>query len=197
MLIVGVTGGIGSGKSTVCNIIAALGYPIYNADIEAKNLTNSHPKIIEGLTSLFGNDIYVDGKLDRSRVGDKVFKNKELLNQLNNIIHPVVANHFQEWVANQSIHQLVFKEAAILFESGANKQVDKVIAVLAPQSLRVERVCKRDNVTKESVISRISNQLSEKDLVSLSDYSINNDEKELLVPQIMNIVTNLLIVIKD
>jgi dephospho-CoA kinase len=197
MLIVGITGGIGSGKTTVCNVFHALGYPIYNADIEARNLTNSHPNIVKGLISIFGNNIYVDGILDRARVSSQVFNNTELLSKLNGVIHPVVANHFQEWITKHSNSPLVFKEAAILFESGANKKVDKVIAVIAPKNIRIQRVCNRDGVKEESVIQRISNQMAEKEMIALSDFVINNDEKELLLPQILKIVTTLMNDIKD
>lgn len=192
MLRVGITGGIGSGKSTVCQIISAMGYPVYNADIEARKLTNSHPSIINGLTSLFGSDIYVNGELNRKRVGQLVFADKTLLQQLNSVIHPVVAAHFENWVKANQNHRLVFKEAAILFESGAYKQVDKTVVVFAPDELRIKRVCLRDGIFEDEVQSRMANQMPQKHLVSKADYVINNTEQQLLVPQVIELVGVLL-----
>lgn len=192
MLRVGITGGIGSGKSTVCQIISAMGYPIYNADVEARELTNSHPIIIKRLTSLFGSDIYVKGELNRKRVGQLVFSDKALLQQLNSVIHPVVAEHFEEWVASNQYHKLVFKEAAILFESGAYKQVDKTVVVFAPDELRIKRVCLRDGISEAEVQNRMDNQMPQEELMSKADYVIRNTEEELLFPQIIRLIEVLL-----
>lgn len=192
MLRVGITGGIGSGKSTVCQIISAMGYPVYNADIEAKKLTNQNADIIRGVSSIFGKDIYVSGELDRKRVGQLVFANKDLLERLNSVIHPVVSAHFEEWIKSNSNHTLLFKEAAILFESGAYKQVDKSVVVWAENSLRVERVCKRDGVSEEVVKQRMYNQMPQEELVKRADYVINNNEDTLLTTQVVELIDKLL-----
>jgi dephospho-CoA kinase len=192
MLKIGVTGGIGSGKSLVCKIISSMGYPVYNADEEAKNLTNSHPAIVSNVKSLFGDDIYSDGELNRKKVADLVFNNSDLLQKLNAIIHPVVAEDFREWVSKNSHHQLIFHEAAILFESGAYKHVDKTVAVWATQEQRIERVCSRDGVSRKDVLNRIANQIGEDELLSRSDFVIKNTELELLTPQIVMLIDNLL-----
>ena len=193
MLRVGVTGGIGSGKSLVCQIIGNMGYPVYNADLEARNLTNTHPFIVSEIKKLFGERIYQKGSLNRKSLAKKVFSNAGLLSKLNDIVHPIGAEHFLKWVDENSNSKLVFKEAAILFESGAFKQVDKTVAVWAPIDLRVERVCKRDGISKADVLQRMYNQISEEELLSRADYVIKNDEKELLVPQIYNLVEQLLL----
>ncbi|MGQ1784963.1 dephospho-CoA kinase [Saccharicrinis sp. GN24d3] len=192
MIKVGVTGGIGSGKTTVCNIFKTLNVPVYSADQEARYLTDSHPDIIAGVKALFGADIYVNGQLDRKKVGSLVFANKELLTGLNNIVHPVVARHFKDWLAHNQHHPYILKEAAILFESGANKHVDKVIMVTAPRDIRVRRVMRRDNFTEKEVIGRMNNQMSEKEKVSWSDYVIRCNDKELVIPQVLEIHKSLL-----
>ncbi|PKP35658.1 MAG: dephospho-CoA kinase [Bacteroidetes bacterium HGW-Bacteroidetes-15] len=192
MLKVGITGGIGSGKSLVCKIISSLGYPVYHADAEAKKLTKSHPQIISAMKKLFGEDIYIDGELNRKRVGELVFNDSPLLQKLNGIIHPVVAQDFCNWVSNNSQSRLVFKEAAILFESGAYKQVDTIVAVWAPKDLRISRVCKRDGVSFEEVLKRINNQMEDEELISRSNYVIRNYQDELLTPQVVSLIDTLL-----
>lgn len=192
MLRVGITGGIGSGKSMVCRVISAMGYPVYVADQWARQLTNSHPHIVSAVTELFGSDIYQDGELNRKRVGQMVFANKQLLDKLNSIIHPVVGQHFEEWVHKNSAHKLVFKEAAVLFESGAHRQVNKVVAVWAPNTLRIERVCRRDGIAKEEVENRMANQMPQDELLKRSDFIIKNNEVQLLTPQVVELINNLL-----
>jgi dephospho-CoA kinase len=192
MLRVGITGGIGSGKSLVCNIIGTMGYPVYNADFEARVLTDTHPQIIDGVKSLFGNSIYIEGKLDRKRVAAEVFVNKLLLERLNSIIHPVVAEHFENWARGKSGHKLVFKEAAILFESGAYKQVDKSIVVYASDDIRIKRVCQRDGISELEVKNRIANQIPQDQIIGRADFVIKNDEDKMLVPQVVEIINILL-----
>lgn len=193
MLKIGVTGGIGSGKSLVCDIISKMGYPVYNADSEARNLTNTHPIIVSEIKKLFGDRIYLKGNLNRKGLAKKVFSNARLLEKLNAIVHPVVAEHFSQWVLDNSKSKLVFKEAAILFESGAFKQVDLVVAVWAPVDIRIDRVCKRDGITKVDVLQRMYNQINEDELLGRADYVIKNDEKALLVPQINSLIEQLLL----
>ena len=187
---VGITGGIGSGKTTVCKVIEALGYPVYYADLEARKIIETDSDVILAISNLFGNDIYSSGKLDRQRLASLVFNNKELLAKLNAIVHPAVARHFQVW-ANSSSSSIIFKEAAILFESGLNKLLDKTILVVAPEQVRLQRVIDRDKISVDNVKSRMANQATQDELIKLADYLINNDGKELVTPQLIRIIENL------
>lgn len=184
---VGITGGIGSGKSTVCKTLEMLGFPVYFADIEARKITENNPEVIAAISGLFGTDIYVSGNLNRKRVASMVFNDKLLLEQLNSIVHPAVANHFDMWVA-KSESSIVFKEAAILFESGAYKQLNKNVVVIAPETVRINRVINRDAVTFDDVKKRMANQFPQEKLIAMADYVIDNDCDKLIVPQILCIV---------
>lgn len=175
MKIVGLTGGIGSGKTTVANMFAAYGVPIYNSDIEAKNLTASSLKIREQLTALLGKEIYRENILDRALMANLIFNDSELLQKTNAIIHPEVRAHFQNWV-NQQKAPYVIKEAAILYESGAYKFCDATIMVTAPEETRIERVIQRDSVSRDQVMARIRNQWSEERKLLLADFVILNQE---------------------
>lgn len=174
MKIVGLTGGIGSGKTTVTKMFAELGIPVYNSDIEAKKITNTSQTIHTELISILGEETYKDGTLDRKFMAGKIFNNKELLQKVNAIIHPKVADHFKKWVTQQS-SPYVIKEAAILFESGSNAQCDLVILVTASEQERIRRVMGRDNISKEEVQARMNNQWSDSEKVKLSDFVIQND----------------------
>lgn len=187
---VGVTGGIGSGKSTVCKIIETLGYPVYNADIEAKKITENDPLVISSIANIFGNDIYLSGKLDRKRLSLLVFSNSDLLKKLNTIVHPAVAKHFDNW-AKSTNSPIVFKETAILFESGAYKQLDKSVIVVAPVETRIRRVVDRDGVTSDEVRMRMANQFPEDKLIELANYIIVNDGAKLILPQVLELIENL------
>lgn len=175
MKIVGITGGIGSGKTTVAKMFAALDVPVYYADDEAKKLMNSSPIIRESLISLLGEETYKDGILDRKFMADKIFNDKILLEMANAIIHPQVAEHFKSWVADQN-HPYVLKEAAILYESGSYKQCDKVILVTAPKEIRILRVMERDNVSREEVEARMKNQWDDSEKEKLADFILHNDQ---------------------
>lgn len=191
MLKVGITGGIGSGKTYICKIIERLGYPVYNADVRAKELTNSNSNIKSAVKSLFGKGIYVNGKLNRSAVAKLVFENSTLLEKLNRIIHPEVQNDFETWANSNSDYSIVFKEAAILFESGMYKLMDANILVTAPLNIRIGRVMERDGVSKNDVLKRISNQFSDEEKLKLANYTIVNDGKVLVLPQIINVINEL------
>lgn len=185
MIKVGITGGIGSGKSTVCKIFESLGIPVYYADQQARSLSDHHPEIIKGVKHLFGDDIYTDDQLNRKKVGELVFVNKKLLNSLNQIIHPVVAQHFENWLKINAKAPYIMKEAAILFESGAYKQVDKIITVSSPKELRLTRVMERDRLSKEEVERRMLNQMDEAEKIKKSDFVINNNDIDLVVTQVL------------
>ena len=173
MKVIGLTGGIGSGKTLVSNLFAELGVPVYISDVEAKKLMHSNKEVKTAVTALFGEEAYYKGQLNRKFIAEKVFSDKSLLEKLNAIVHPAVAKHFEAWKKMQT-SDFVIKEAAILFETGGNKNCDKVILVTAPKAIRIKRVIKRDNVSEESVKQRMNNQWSDNRKEKLSDYIINN-----------------------
>ena len=187
---VGIAGGIGSGKTTVCNVIEALGYPVYYADAEAKKISETDRLVISAISNLFGADIYISGRLDRKRLASLVFNSKVLLSKLNAIVHPAVAEHFEMWVSKTN-SPIVFKEAAILFESGLYKMLDRNILVIAPEDVRLKRVVDRDNTGVDDVKKRMLNQSPQNELIKLADYIINNDGIELIMPQLLSIIDNL------
>lgn len=172
--IIGLTGGIGSGKSTVANYIASKGIPVYIADDEAKRLMESD-EIKQKIQSLFSESIFnKDQTLNRKRIAELVFNNPSKLQKLNAVVHPLVHQHFKNWAKEHENFPFVIKEVAILFETGGNKQCDKVILITAPEDLRIERACNRDNVDRETVLNRMKNQLPEAEKELLSDYVIHN-----------------------
>lgn len=189
MLKVGITGGIGSGKSTIAQLFTMWGYPVYSADVRSKWLINNDQQVKEDLINTFGKEIYKE-ELDRKALAAIVFSDKEALSQLNNITHPAVEQDFNEWCTKQE-SSIVFKEAAILFESNTHKSVDKVICVTAPEITRVQRVMKRDNASAKEVMSRIANQWPEDEKIKLSDFVIYADEKRLVITQALDIIEQL------
>ncbi|MFT4681816.1 MAG: dephospho-CoA kinase [Flavobacteriales bacterium] len=190
MTIIGITGGIGSGKSSVCEVIGKLGYPVYNSDVAAKRLMHSDASLIRVIKLEFGVSIYKDDKLDRNALADVVFKNPDKLKSLNAEVHPAVARDFEEWCLAQKT-EMVFKEAAILFETGGDKQMDKTILIHAPMQERIERVIKRDGVTEDAILSRMTNQWSDERKIPLADYVIENHSDHLIIPQILEVVKGL------
>ncbi|MFK8102283.1 MAG: dephospho-CoA kinase [Saprospiraceae bacterium] len=188
MLKVGITGGIGSGKTTVCKIFETLGIPVYYADDRAKMLMVEDPVIVKKLKELFGEDAYFpDQTLNRAHLSTLVFQDKTLLQQLNAIIHPAVHQDGLQWQAAQKEVPYTLKEAAILFESGSYKTMDKVITVFANKKLRIARVKKRDQLTTAQVEARISKQMPEREKKKLADFIINNSGHRQLIPQIWKI----------
>lgn len=188
MLKVGITGGIGSGKSTVCNIFAQLGVPVFNADSAAKQLMQTDSELASALKISFGDDVFnSENELNRKKLAGIVFADKNKLSLLNNLVHPAVAKDFDKWTQIHPGASYVLKEAAILFESGANKGLDYVITVSAPEELRFKRVMKRDTANLEQVKSRAQNQLEEEERNKLSDFTLVNDEQQLLLPQVLKL----------
>jgi dephospho-CoA kinase len=192
--IIGLTGGIGSGKSTIANYIASKGIPVYIADEEAKKLMQL-PEVITSVQSIFSENVLDEfGKLDRKKIADLVFNSPTQLTQLNNIVHPLVKNHFIEWLKIHSNTPYVIKEVAILFETGGNTACDKVIVVTAPEEIRIERAMKRDNVSKETIVSRMNNQLPESEKITKSDFIIHNidlNKTFIQVDEILKILSKL------
>jgi dephospho-CoA kinase len=192
--IIGLTGGIGSGKSTIANYIASKGIPVYIADEEAKKLMEL-PEVITSVKAIFEENVLNEfGKLDRKKIADLVFNSPTQLTQLNNIVHPLVKNHFIEWLKIHSNAPYVIKEVAILFETGGNTACDKVIVVTAPEEIRIERAMKRDNVSKETIVSRMNNQLPESEKITKSDFIIHNTDLNktfIQVDEILKILSKL------
>jgi dephospho-CoA kinase len=190
---IGITGNIGSGKTTVCKIFETLGIPVYYADIEAKRLMIENTHVVEKIKLLFGLKAYLeDGSLDRKYISEVVFNNPQVLSKLNYIVHPAVREDSERWAKAQKGAAYVLKEAALLVESESYKDLDKLIVVTAPIETRIQRVMKRDHVNKEAVLAREKNQMSEDKKIELADYKINNDGTEALIPQIHKIHQELL-----
>ena len=183
MILAGLTGNIGSGKTTVSRLFTMFGVPVYHADEKGKQFLG-HDEVTAQVISLFGRGILANGQeIDRKKLAAVVFGDKEKLSKLNEIIHPMVRADFRQWVDKQKGHPYAIQEVAILFESGLAGDFDKIVLVTAPESLRIGRVCKRDGVDEESVRQRIRHQWSEEDKIPLSDYVIQNDESSLLIDQ--------------
>lgn len=195
MIQVGITGGIGSGKSTVCAIFERLGTPVYYTDIRAKQLMQDDAQLIAEIKKLFGSEAYhPDGELNRAYIANIVFDNEEKLLQLNGLVHPAVKKDYQSWasiLANNG-YPYCIKEAALLVETGSYKDLDKLIVVTAPLEDRISRVMARDQATRELVMKRIAAQIPEEEKVSLADYVIVNDKVMDLMPSVTTIHTQLL-----
>jgi dephospho-CoA kinase len=190
--IIGLTGGIGSGKTTVANYFKELGIPVYIADVEGKKITES-PKILKAIKAAFGSAVFDEERLNRQKVSQIVFNDSEKLKQLNSIIHPEVEKHFMNWVNNHSNFPLVVKETALLFESGSYKKCDFVITVIAPLEDRINRVIKRDAITRENVLKRIDNQWSDEDRIRNSHYIIDNTDRKTIERQVKEILKKITI----
>ncbi|ASV31991.1 dephospho-CoA kinase [Maribacter cobaltidurans] len=177
MKIVGLTGGIGSGKTTVAKMFAELGVPVYNSDLEAKKLMHSSKTIRNKLKILFGESAYLDGKLNRGYIAKSVFNDQDLLKALNGIVHPAVRRHFKKWCKKQD-HSYVIQETALLFENRAQDLYDKIILVVAPKEVRIDRLLERDQSTREDILARMENQLEDKEKIPLADFIIKNTNLE-------------------
>lgn len=185
MIKVGITGGIGSGKTTVCHLFETFGVPVFYADDAAKTLLHKNVKVISAVKKLFGKNIYdTDGNLKRSEVAALVFNNKRLLKDYNTIVHPAVFKAFDNWLKINKGHPYCIKEAALLFESGAYKELDTIITVTAPKAVRIQRIMKRDGASRKQVISRMENQWTEQERKAKADFRISNDGNHLLIPQV-------------
>jgi dephospho-CoA kinase len=187
---IGITGGIGSGKSTICRMFQAFGVPVYFSDLRAKKLINSNIQIIEYYKSLFGDDIYNNGVLNTKEVGQKLFCNPNLVKEVQEFIHPIVRKDFSDWVSLQHSN-IVINEAAVLFEGGGNLFMDEVITVIAPIDLRISRVVKRDGLSNEEILNRIKNQWCDEKKAALSSYVIVADDKQMVIPQVLNIYNDI------
>ena len=183
--LIGITGGIGSGKSTVSDILKHLGYKIYNSDIRAKELIRGSV-IKDKLVNAFGDKILKNDKLDKKLLSEIIFENKSALKNINSIIHPEVKKDFKNWVKKNSKNKILFKESALLFESGTYNDLDKTILIIADKDLRILRVLERDkNRSKKEIESIINNQISEKEAIKCADVIIENNQKKMLLPKVI------------
>jgi dephospho-CoA kinase len=186
---IGITGGIGSGKSLVCKIFACLGVPVYDADSHAKELMTTDGILVSDIKKEFGVLSYsVDGGLNREYLSKQVFNDPERLRTLNRLVHPRVGVDFRKWVDRKKRHPYVLKEAALLYEAGSYESLDKIIVVYANEALRVQRVLKRDpHRTADQVMAIIKNQMPEEEKLERADFTILNDESTLLIPQVLSL----------
>ena len=191
-MIVGITGGIGCGKSVVSKIIGLMGYPVYDSDKNAKKIVDESDEIRVGLISRFGTEIYNGTKLNRKLLAEKIFSDNEARSFVNSLIHPAVLKDFIRWSELKLKKvDVVFIESAILFESGFNKYVDKILLVISTDKLRIERIRKRDNALISEIRKRIQSQIPQKELIKKSDFIIKNDEKRSLLQQIRLFLENI------
>ena len=188
---IGITGGIGAGKSLVAEIIKAMGYPVYNSDERAKELTESNPKIKEGLIHLFGEEIYQNDTLNKFALAQAIFSDDSLREKVNALIHPIVREDFNLWALAQN-NSLVFNESAILFETGSFKNFDAIILVYAPKELRIKRIMKRDNCSENEVLKRMNSQFSDEEKYQLTEFRVLNDEQTPLLEQVEQIILSFL-----
>lgn len=191
MKIIGLTGGIGSGKSTIAKMFEALGVPVYYADLEAKKLMNSSEHIKSQLISVFGNEVFDQKGLNRAFVANIVFKDPDKLHVLNDIVHPEVEKHFKNWIKDQK-YFYVIQENAIIFENNKQKNFDAIITVTAPESVKINRVIERDKVSKQQVLDRMQNQLKDNYKMKRSTYIIHNNDLQQSKNEVFRIHQELL-----
>jgi dephospho-CoA kinase len=186
MLRIGITGGIGSGKSTVAGILSVLGIPVYNSDDASKRLMAEDENLKRNIIASFGESSYVNGTLNRKYLAAQVFEDSKKLALLNSLVHPATINDARQWMEKQkSVY--VIKEAALIFESGSNEFLDFVIGVQSPRELRIERALKRDNVTREEIEARMKLQMDEDEKMKKCNFIIVNDEQQMLIPQVLSL----------
>ena len=186
MLKVGITGGIGSGKSVVCRVFKTLGIPVFNADESARYLMEHNADLIASIKKIFGADIYIDGKLNSNKLASIVFTDQIKLQELNGLVLPATIAYAHEWREKQTASYTI-KEAAIFFESGTDKEMDVMIGVTAPLEIRINRAILRSGLSREEVLSRIAKQMDESEKMKLCDYVIVNDDTTAILPQILAI----------
>jgi len=188
MQIIGLTGGIGSGKTTVAKLFEMLGIPVFYADLEAHRI-RSQPEISEQIVQHFGEKILTEGQIDKRKLADLVFTNSDTLEWLNNLLHPLVKAEFEKWCDIQKEHnpKFVIMEAALIFEANFEHLFNQIIVVDAPENLRIERIMKRENTSKEAVLQRISKQMSADEKRQRADIVIHNDEQHSLIEQVAKI----------
>ncbi len=188
MLKIGITGGIGSGKSMLCDLLLSMGYPVYNSDYESKRLCNESTELKAALINAFGKEIYLQGNLNKTLFASIIFNDSKKLLIANELIHPAVREDFSKWAEKQK-NAIVFIESAILFDSELINHIDKSITITASEELRVQRVVNREQTSEDTVLERIKNQLSENERLQKADYIIYNDDKQAIIPQIEKVLS--------
>ncbi len=187
MIKVGITGGIGSGKSIICQIFSKFDVPVYYADLRAKILMDEDPVIREGMISKFGPSIYKNATIDRKQLASIIFTDKNALEYVNRLVHPIVGRDSEKWFLRHQNEPYIIKEAALFFESGTYIEVDFMITVIAPLNLRIKRVKDRDGVSTDQIMKRMENQLGDEDKITKSQFIIQNDEKSSILEQVLTI----------
>ena len=191
MFKLGITGGIGSGKTSVCRVFEVLNIPVFSADRVAREITETDEAIINGINSIAGRNLYLSGGLDRPALSSLIFNDQSLLEKVNSLVHPAVFKYFEKWVSEQT-SSYVIMEAAILFESGASKLVDRVATIVAPVEERIERIILRNRLSREQIEERMRNQIDDLTRSKQSDYVINNSENDMIIPVILTIHDDIL-----
>ena len=191
MIKLGVTGGIGSGKSVVCDVFRLHDIPVFDADREAKKLNDTSPVIREKLINNFGPDLYQGNKLDRKKLANLIFNNAENLRITNAIIHPELAKYFEKWVDQRKHHAVIAIDAAVLYEAGFQSLLDKTIVVMAPLKIRIERAATRDRLSKEQITARANSQMNDEEKAGLADFIIRNDGRHSLLEQVAQILQDI------
>ncbi|MFI5134490.1 MAG: dephospho-CoA kinase [Chitinophagales bacterium] len=192
MLKIGITGNIGTGKSTVCKIFETLGIPVFYADDESKKILAHDGDVHSELRKIFGEEIFIEGSPDRKKIADIVFHDRSKLEQLNALLHPAVIRKSEEWFQQLSGVPYAIKEAALIYEVSGEKLLDKVIVISSPENISVQRIMQRDKVPEEEIRSRMKNQWPQKLKEDIADFVIRNDDEHLLIPQVMDIHSQLL-----
>ncbi|MBS0010218.1 MAG: dephospho-CoA kinase [Bacteroidales bacterium] len=192
----GVTGGIGSGKSTVCKTFAVLGVPVFSADEAGREIMDTDPGLRHELNIMVGEDLYATGELDRTKLASIIFNDIHMLQRVNRLVHPYVYEMYKQWYESQDADYVIF-EAAILLEAGAEKKVDRVLAVTAPLEERISRVMERNNMSRQQVMERVKNQISDEEMIERSDFHINNSDKAMIIPEIIIIHKSILDYLKS
>ncbi len=188
MIKVGLTGGIGSGKTTIAHFFETLKIPIYYSDFEAKRLMVENRTIRKSLVDLLGSNVYLkNGELNKSYISNQIFNNNLILKQVNSIVHPIVKDHFDNFCKASQYSKYIIKESAILIESGLHKDLDKIILVIADEENKLKRVANRDNINLEDIKARISKQMTDQEKIPFSDFVITNNNNQLLIPELIRI----------
>jgi dephospho-CoA kinase len=188
---IGITGGMGSGKSFVCSIIENLGYPIFYSDKEAKWLMENNASLIAEIKKIVGNNAYTNNKINKEEIRKYIFNNAENRKKLNEIVHPAVTQHFDHWAQQFASNSLIFNESALLIETGSYKRFDKIILITASQDVKIKRLIQRENVSTEEIRLRMNSQLSDEVKKDHADYIIENNETDFLLPKIFTIIDQL------
>lgn len=191
ILKLGITGGIGSGKTTVCKVFSVLGIPVFSADEEAKRIQDNDREIQKKISYTAGKDLYISGSLDRQELARLIFNDRDLLEKVNRIIHPAVFGYFSDWVQMQD-SPYVIMEAAILFESGAARMMDRIITVVTPVEERIERLLRGNKFSREQITERIRNQIDDGSRISQSDFVIFNSENDMIIPAVLGVHNEML-----